>query len=473
MQTFADLTYIPKYFTLRAVLAFGFVMLACILVFFRQSLPLQWILFGLVEVFFFFLFSTHFTKRWSLISPHLYQKKLFRVSLVIRVVWVVFSYFYFTLATGQPFEYETGDAKGYHVEGVWLSGLLTDGKLAVYLDYIGINYSDMGYPFYLGLLYYFVGDEVLIPRLIKALLGAFTCVLVYKLGRNNFGESTGRIAGVLTMLLPNLIYYSGLHVKETEMVFLTVSFVYLADKLFRSALLSLKAIIAIFLLGGALFFFRTVLAVSILGSVAITILLVSRLVSTRSKKIVLSILMIIFVALIWSGPFNEIITGYLEASDQNIAEQMDNFASREGGNLLAKYGSRSLFLPFMLIAPFPTLVDTNQPNAMMLGGAMFTRNIYAFFVLMALVVLIRESLWRQHVLLLSVLFSYLFILASSGFALSERFHMPIVPFMLILAAFGISRTNLGNKKYFIPYLLIISIIIIGWNWFKMAGRELV
>jgi hypothetical protein len=472
MQTFADLIYIPKYFTLRGIFTFGFVMLACLLLFIHQALPPQWILFGIVEVLFFFVFSTRLTKKWALLSPELYLKKLFRISLGIRIVWVLFSYFYFTLMTGQPFEYETGDAKGYHVEAIWLSGLLNDGKFTVYMDYIGTEYSDMGYPFYLGLLYYVLGEEVLIPRLIKAVLGAFTCVLVYKLGRSNFGESTGRIAGILAMLLPNLIYYCGLHVKETEMVFLTVSFIYIADKILRSTHLSFKAMILAFLLGGSLFFFRTVLAVSILASLGITVLMVSRLVSTRSKKVALSILMILLAALIWSGPFNETITGYLLASDQNITSQMDNFASREGGNLLAKYGSRSLFLPFMLIAPFPTLVDTNQPNAMMLSGAMFTRNIYAFFVFMALVMLIRQQLWRQHVLLLSALFSYLFILASSGFALSERFHMPVVPFLLILAAFGISRTNPENKKYFIPYLLIVSGIIIGWNWFKMAGREL-
>jgi hypothetical protein len=33
-----------------------------------------------------------------------------------------------------------------------------------------------------------------------------------------------------------------------------------------------------------------------------------------------------------------------------------------------------------------------------------------------------------------------------------------------------------NKKYasyYIPYLVIIGIIIIGWNWFKLAGRGVV
>ena len=144
---------------------------------------------------------------------------------------------------------------------------------------------------------------------------------------------------------------------------------------------------------------------------------------------------------------------------------------REGANKLAHYGSRGVFLPVMLIAPFPTLVYIyDQPNTMMLGGAYFTRNVYAFFVFIALWVLYRRKQLTQHVLLLSVIFSYVFVLASSGFALSERFHLPLVPFLLILAAHGISQMNRKNTRYYIPYLVLVGALIIGWNWFKLAGR---
>lgn len=472
MQSFFELTFVPKYFTQKGILAFCMVTLACVILFINQALPVQWIAFGVGEILLFFIFSTRFTKEWASASTEIYVRKLFRVSFGIRIVWVLFSYIYFTEVTGQPFEFETGDALGYHREGVWLAGLLNDGKFAVYLEYIGTNYSDMGYPFYLGLLYFLVGEEILVPRLIKALLGAVTCIFIYKLGRNNFGESTGRIAGILAMLLPNLIYYCGLHVKETEMVFLTVGFTYAADTVLRSQHIDVKTIAIALLLGGALFFFRTILALSVLASFGISVLLVSQRISSLNKKLVMSAVMVVVIAAIFSGPFNNAIMQYLEESDKNLTSQMDNFASREGGNALAKYGSRSIFLPVMLMAPFPTLVDTNQPNAMMMNGAMFTKNVYAFFVYVALWMLVKKRLWRRHILLLSVLFSYLLILASSGFALSERFHMPIAPLLLILAAFGVSQMNMKNRKYFIPYLMIVSVIIVGWNWFKMAGRGL-
>ena len=69
--------------------------------------------------------------------------------------------------------------------------------------------------------------------------------------------------------------------------------------------------------------------------------------------------------------------------------------------------------------------------------------------------------------------AYLAILARSPYALSERFHMPVVPFLIILSAYGISQIDLKNKKFFIPYLVIIGLIIIGWNWFKLAGRGVI
>ncbi|CAG4999649.1 hypothetical protein DYBT9275_02271 [Dyadobacter sp. CECT 9275] len=466
------LTYLPKFFAQKSLATFLGIMILTSVVFFGRALPVLWTLFGFLEVVLFLVFLSKLTKKWGDSSPQAYQKKLFWTSFVIRFVWVVFSYFFYTIMTGEPFEFEAGDSRGYHEEGVWLVSLLQNGKFDVYLAYIGTNYSDMGYPFYLGLLYYVFGENVLVPRLIKAVLGSLTCLLVYKIGRNNFGESTGRIAGIMAMLVPNLVYYCGLHVKETEMVFLMVSFVYLADKLIRGRKVNLRDMILLLLLGASLFFFRTVLAACLIGSVGLAVVLTSRRVSAINKRG--NIILVLLLGAFWiaSTPLINNINEYLDASDKNLTSQMDNFATRDGANKLARYGSRSVFLPFMLMAPFPTLVYiADQPNAMMLAGAYFTRNVYAFFIFIGLFALYKQKQLREHILLLSVLASYLFVLASSGFALSERFHLPLVPVLLIFASFGVSQMNMKNKKYFIPYLVLVSVIIIGWNWFKLAGRS--
>ena len=128
----------------------------------------------------------------------------------------------------------------------------------------------------------------------------------------------------------------------------------------------------------------------------------------------------------------------------------------------------------MIVAPFPTMVKiTGQENAMMINGSIFAHNVYAFFVIIALFSLYRKKIVTYHILILSLLSSYLFILASSGFALSERFHVPAVPFLLILAGYGVTQLNKRYASLYIPYLVVMAIVIIGWNWFKLAGRGLV
>jgi hypothetical protein len=469
------LSYIPRFFTQKSIVAFLGVFILCSILFFSRMLPALWILFGFLEVICFFYFLNTLTKRWNKISERSFEKKLFWTSFWIRIAWVLFSFFFYTAMSGMPFEFEAGDSKGYHGEAMWLLGLAQDGKLEQYRIYIGKNYSDMGYPVYLALIYSVFGDNILIPRLIKVVLGTYICLFTYKIARNNFGESTGRIAGIMTMLVPNLIYYCGLHLKETEMVFLVVCFIYLADKILRSRKLTLTAIAWLALIGAALFFFRTVLAVCLISSIVLAALFTSQRVSALGKRIGLIVMLIGGIFFLTTTPLVDNVNLYLRLRNKNQASQMKNYAiHRDKGqtNKLAVYGSRSVFLPFMIMAPFPTLINIpDQPNAMMMAGAYFTRNVYAFFVFMALLALYKRKKLREHVLLLAFTASYIFVLASSGFALSERFHLPLIPFLLIFSAYGISQMNQNNKKYYLPYLVFIVLVVIGWNWFKIAGRS--
>lgn len=463
--------YLSRYFTRKGILCYSLLLVLCFLIFYQQASSFQWIAFGIVEVVGFFYFSNVLTRKWAKISAFQYQRRLFWGSFLIRSVWVVFSYFYFTEMTGLPFEYEAGDSMGYYGEAQWLYGLAANGQFDIYLAYIGINYSDMGYPMYLTGLWFIFGDSIIVPRLIKALLSAFTCVLMYRIGRRNFGEAAGRIAGVFGMLLPNLIYYTGLHVKETEMLILTVLFIYCADSALSTGVIKPRNVVYMCLAAAALFFFRTVLAVCLISSLTMAVFFTSRKVSDFSKKIGLLVLIVAGAGLIFATPLGDTIHEYIDASDDNLDSQMSNFATRQdGANKLAKYGSRSIFLPFMLMVPFPTMVDTAQYNSMMLNGAFFTRNVYAFFVFVALYVLYKRRQLRAHMLLLTAIASYLFVIGSSGFALSERFHLPIVPLLLVLAAYGVTQVNLKNRKYYLPYLAFVVVLVIGWNWFKLAGR---
>jgi hypothetical protein len=51
--------------------------------------------------------------------------------------------------------------------------------------------------------------------------------------------------------------------------------------------------------------------------------------------------------------------------------------------------------------------------------------------------------------------------------------LPVLPVLLILAAYGYTHLRKTNRKYYIPYLIFVVLLIIGWNWFKLSGRGII
>ena len=63
------------------------------------------------------------------------------------------------------------------------------------------------YPFFLGLLYFLTGHDYFILRVIQALIGALSCVLIFNLGRRLFSERAGLIAGLISACAGIFIYF--------------------------------------------------------------------------------------------------------------------------------------------------------------------------------------------------------------------------------------------------------------------------
>ena len=468
------LNYFPKYFTQKAMLLYVISLAAVTGIFFSHAMSWVWIFFGLVEVIGFFYFSNELTRHWSKTSPKVFTKRLFTNALIIRLVWVVFSYFFYKAMTGQPFEFDAADAAGYHNEASWLADMIHKGNIQPYFAYINGRFSDMAYPFYLGCLYTVTGKSILFARLLKAFYGALTCVLVYKLTARNFEESTGRIAGILAMLMPNLIYYSGVHLKEAEMVFLTVAFIERADALLRNRKFNFINIFVPTLLGASLFFFRTALGMTALFAVLTTLVFAPNKMVRSWKRVIYGIWIGITIIYFAGTSISSEVESLWQNRKENQTISMQWRAERPGGNRFARYASSTVFASLILVIPFPTMVNIEgQENQQTINGGNFVKNILAFFVIFALIWVIKNKVWRKYLLIGSFTIGYLLILAFSGFAHSERFHQPALPFILILAAVGISRVTNRSKKYFWWWMVFVFIAAIGWNWFKLAGRGLV
>ena len=299
-------------------------------------------------------------------------------------------------------------------------------------------------------------------------------MLLYRLATRSFGEEVGRIAAIFCMLMPNMIYYSGLHVKEVEMVFLTVLFVERADFMIRSKIFDFWNIAPLVTLAVSLFFFRTVLGATALFSITIALLLSSERVLSMGKRVVLIISLLIGAVFFVGSKMSIDIETVWAAKDSNQEASFNWRSTRENGNKFAKYSSEAIFLPMIFVIPFPTLVEIpEQENMKLIHGGNYVKNIMAFFVLFAFYWVIKNNKWRDYMLIGSFTIGYLVVIAMSSFAQSERFHQPAMPFLLMMAAFGLSQVTNKQKKYFKWYMMLLFIAIVGWSWFKLAGRGMV
>ncbi len=449
------------------------------IVFFDHALPLIWWLFGLVAVVGFFLGSRNLAKKWADSSEKIFTRKLFRTALIIRVVYVTVMYFFYIEMTGSPFEFYPGDVGFYNYIAGFGAECIWDGKLDLTNQFLTqdklLAFSDMGYPIWLSVIYALTGKSIFIARIVKALISAWMVVLIYRIAQRNFGEKVGRTAGIFAMLMPNLIYYTALHLKETEMVFLTVYFVERADYLLRGRDFSFKAILPSMLIAGALFMFRTALAATAVFALFTAVYFTSGKVLKMKKKIILGIWVLVTVSFFVGGTISTEIQELWNNRRGNQEASMQWRATREGGNQFAKYAGAAVFAPLIFVIPFPTMVYVpGQENQMLIHGANYDKNIIAFFVVFALLYLINTGKWRDYILLGSFTLGYLLVIAFSAFAQSERFHLPTLPFLLIFAAYGVSIFDKKKHgKYFNWWLVFIFAAIVVWSWFKLAGRGMV
>jgi len=77
-----------------------------------------------------------------------------------------------------------------------------------------------GYPYFLGLLWSLVGKSFLWPRLLQALLGALSVVLIAWIGARIFGSRVGLAAGLGAAGYGTLIYFDGELLPPTLAIFL-------------------------------------------------------------------------------------------------------------------------------------------------------------------------------------------------------------------------------------------------------------
>ena len=417
-------------------------------------------------------------------NERLFVRNVFLIGLVARLVWMGYCYFFFNPETFGNTYGETADVDWYmpfaKAIAEWLRGD-SQSSFSELMETWGSGIDDVGYPVWLAILdvLSFGSSDVFIPFLVKCLIGAYCGVCIYHVAKRHFGDGTARMAALFVALNPNMIYWCGNMFKETEMVFLCCLCVDLVDRTFTSGQrLTFRGLLPGVLAGMYVFFFRAPLAIVLFLAMFAHIVMASGRVMSVGKKIIAGFLVGIVLLVGMGDRLRTQAEGIVEAVQSDSQQKnMEWRAERAGGNEFAKYAGKAVFAPLIFTIPFPTFnmaIDL-QILQRQLSGGNYIKNVFSFFVLIVMFLMLLKGDWRRHVFILAYTLGYLVCLVLSNFAHSSRFHMPIWPMLMLFAAYGIqlSKSTPKYRRWFSIALGVEVVACLAWNWFKLKGRGMI
>lgn len=473
----------PSWMTGKSIAFFFISMFACWIAYGYIPAMNLWLA-ACVSILLFFIGGTAMLKSWTKVNAKRFVKYLFASGLIIRVLWLLYVFFIFNPEHyGVPYG-EQADVEWYMPFAKDIAQWITGDSKYSLSEVIDINCAaidDVGYPMWLGIGYAIWGEwsDAFIPMLIKCVVSAYCAISIYNVAKRHYGEGVGRIAGIFVALNPNMIYWCGNMFKEAEMVFLVCLAIDNFDRVLNSGQrYTFKNLLPGMLAAAALMFFRSALGIVVFVAVFAHIVMASQRVMSMGKKILAGLLVAAVLAVSMGDRIRTQSEMLLSAaqSDSQV-KNMEWRAERQGGNTFAKYAGAAVFAPLIFTIPFPTFNQANEAQLLQvqLAGGSYIKNILSFFVIIVMLMMLISGEWRRHVFILAYTVGYHVVLALSPFAQSGRFHMPVMPLLMLFAAYGIqiAKTNARLRKWF-PIVLIIEVVAcLAWNWFKLAGRGMI
>lgn len=420
-------------------------------------------------------------KNYYSYQDHIFKKKIFVLSLYIRIFIVLLMYILFYYITGTEFDVEAKDALFYHNSAINIYKSIYEGSFEISSLLIGYRFyfDDSGYPIFLALLYLVTDGSVLFVRLFQAFLSSYTVILVFNLGQEIWDKRVGKNSAILMMAFQPIVFFAGLHLKETIMIYFTLLFLlYVYRSVNTGFTFQRVSIIVISIV--AMLSLRTVLGAVSIVSFIIYIVLNIRLRFVRNTFLLFLVLISVFLLLTYLSVYDEVNAKF--AAYLFLDRELGLTGGRNIENIISKGQSfaANISTPFIflqsIVAPYPSMVKTNisfynQTLQWYYIGGLFIWNYISFFVYYGLYISIKERFINNSILLIESLL-YTFSLIFSMYILSIRYNMIKIPILFFFAGIGLSYLTKKTFSVFIIYSIIITIIIIIWNYVKLGGRGL-
>ncbi len=475
---------IPNWIVGKSVAFFFVSMIACWIAFGYVPEFSLWLV-SSISVVLFFYGGKSMSQSWAGTKEKRFLRNIFVAGVIIRVIWVLYGYWFFNMDHYGAVYGEQADVEWYMPFGKAIAQWISNGFNEPF-EHLrktwGSAIDDIGYPMWLAIGYLIWGEfsDAFIPMMVKCLVSAYCSICIYRIAKRHFGEGTARLAAIFVCVNPNMIYWCGNMFKEAEMVFLVCLAVDNFDRVLTSGKrFTFKNLLPGILAALALMFFRSALGLVVFLAVLAHVVMASNRVLSTGKKVLAGVLVsaVLMVAM-GDRIMNQSKELVERAQSDSQKTNMEWRSTRkDGGNSFAKYAGAAVFAPLIFTIPFPTYNTAleTQYLQMQLGGGSYIKNIFSFFVIIVMIMMLISGEWRRHVFLLAYTGGYLIVLVMSSFAHSGRFHMPIWPMLMLFAAYGIqiAKTN-GKLKRWFPIALVLEVFIcLAWNWFKLKGRGMI
>ncbi|WP_082422402.1 glycosyltransferase family 39 protein [Aquimarina longa] len=446
-----------------------------ILLFPYYIMPLPILFTGLGVIIFFIAGLQYYSQAWS--KKDSFIHRIFVHSFFYRLIAIGLLYLLTLLydPANLPMEVYAQDSWNYHYSGIMVADAIKDGRsIFITLSNFWRSEADYGFSIIIGFFYAVFGKSILVIKICNAILGSITVVRIYQITRISYDERRARLAGIITMLMPPLLWFTGFFLKETFLIFIIVHIAYLINLIIIHKKFRVINSLIVLVLFGAVFYFRVVLAPLLLGCIILQILCYKTTNKNyRLSSIFISILFVIgsFWVMNVLG-MNKHIEAAIEASKDQFGTELSTTSQKRGISYAAAIVS-PLLVAGAIITPFPSLLNFEEAQLGIFSHFQneIIRNCLYFFVFIGLY---RAYKHRQRGVLFLGGFSilYILILAISGISFQDRFQILALPFLIIFMADGIVTTYPKKNMYWIRYLSVIFAAILLWNLFKLSNRGL-
>jgi len=356
------------------------------------------------------------------------------LALLLRLTTLVLVTYY-RIAPGNPSGFLFPDSFGYDQVGQALAEHWRRG-IPPRLEYQTAGYT-IGYHYFVGFIYRFVGHAPMVVRVLNVLLSASLVPLTFLLGRRLADARAGMIAAALVALWPPLILWSTQLLKDTMIVFLLLVAVLawtsfaVRPRLSTIAMAILPALPLVFVRTYMFLFWTIGLAIGLAAAAL-----------GRRKPMLAAMLAVLVLA---AGIFGALEYSALRFRNVDIWLGRVNAAGKGGEGSVFEDVSYRSFKDLLLFFPLGLLRFILTPIPWKTGGVYIHEALGSVcrYALMPFAIVGFAALWRSKRLMLSPIVIALG-LAAALYAAAFRGGGPrhltqFYPYFLICAAVGLPR----------------------------------